>query len=594
MSNLVLALILMFSSSLYAASDFGFVISDAQVNQPAEKIHFNRLKGYFQSLESEMRDGVTFGVDRIIDIQFVDFGVSPIARCDGSNHDDLLRVVGDSTVEINSSIKDSILNFDTFRQDNSGCSLRKNLLIALENELLKIRYVRDLDEKWSKVERRSLNICRDERREYGRRWFSENPQYREMCEILFKIQDRRQDMKRHKRKTKNLLYNSGKLEFDPSSFAETDLRRYKICEKDYTPTKVLENGTRMKMLGMAIVYMSPGFQTSQAGHVAERYIYCKNDELVDMLFEYTQMTEEELVNARSVYSRHLPFVSDEYINSLNETIYIKVRSHPGSSRMEGYGFHQLYLNRDVAEVWPKVSETEIYEGLQVSLKNYIEQGQNFKNQVRFEPYSLLENNCTHPIRERLNRLGGEYEINNVTGFNPIWIFNFLKKKTADRMIIYPSQRLMRKMEMLETGKSMFWENTTFWSKASNGREGLGPGFMVFYPEVHGTLKSLLLKPAMGAVNIAASVVQVAVGVLQLPLKLLSKVPGFRWLERATGGHNLVYGMRGITLHLPELVGFRLRYPMPTAWTPEELEFVEDVLPNHDPKIVNYLMEKVAQ
>ena len=99
---------------------------------------------------------------------------------------------------------------------------------------------------------------------------------------------------------------------------------------------------------------------------------------------------------------------------------------------------------------------------------------------------------------------------------------------------------------------------------------------------------------MGAVNIAASVAQVAVGILQVPLKLLSKIPGFKFLERLTGGHNLVYGLRGITLHLPELVGFRLRYPMPTPWTPEELEFVEDVLPNHDPKIVNYLMQKVYQ
>tara|TARA_R110000868_G_scaffold159896_5_gene389131 strand:+ start:440 stop:2233 length:1794 start_codon:yes stop_codon:yes gene_type:complete len=597
MSKVLLALFLAFiHAQVFAASasDFGFVVSTEDELEGAQKIEHNRLTGFFQSLESDIRLGVVFGVDRIITIKFSDFESPAIATCDGQNNRDFVRLEDDETILINTSIKEDILDFRTFKNVSEGCSIRTHLLKALETELLKIKYVRDLEQDWSKVERRSLNVCRDERREYGNRWFSENPHFRDLCGILFKISDRRSDMKRHKRKIKNLLYNSAKLEFDPSSFAETDLRRYKICERDYKPTKVLANGTRMKMLGMAIVYMSPGFQTSQAGHVAERYIYCKNDELVDMLFEYTQMTEEELVNARSVYQKHLPFVSDEYISSLNETIYIKVRSHPGSSRMEGYGFHQLYLNRDVAEVWPTVSESEIYEGLQTSLKHYIEQGQNFRNQVRFEPYSLLKNNCTHPIRDRLNKFGGDYEIDDFTGFNPIWIFNFLKKKTADRMIIYPSQRLLRKMEMLESGKSMFWENTTFWSKSSGGREGLGPGFMVFYPEVHGTLKSLILKPAMGAVNIAASVAQVAVGILQLPLKLLSKIPGFKFLERLTGGHNLVYGLRGITLHLPELVGFRLRYPMPTPWTPEELAFVEDVLPNHDPKIVNYLMEKVYQ
>lgn len=596
MSKVLIALFFLIQAQAFAASasDFGFVISSESELEGIEKIEHNRLTGFFQTLESDMRLGVVFGVDRIITIKFSDFESPALATCDGQNQRDFVRLQDSETLLINSSIKEDILDFRTFEKTSNDCSIRKQLLNAIETELLKIQYVRDLDQDWSKVERRSLNICRDERREYGNRWFSENPHFRDLCGILFKISDRRSDMKRHKRKIKNLLYNSAKLEFDPSSFSETDLRRYKICDRDYKPTKVLANGTRMKMLGMAIVYMSPGFQTSQAGHVAERYIYCKNNELVDMLFEYTQMTEEELVNARSVYQKHLPFVSDEYISSLNETIYIKVRSHPGSSRMEGYGFHQLYLNRDVAEVWPTVSESEIYEGLQTSLKHYIEQGQNFKNQVRFEPYSLLKNNCTHPIRDRLNKFGGEYEIDDLTGFNPIWIFNFLKKKTADRMIIYPSQRLLRKMEMLEAGKSMFWENTTFWSKSSGGREGLGPGFMVFYPEVHGTLKSLILKPAMGAVNIAVSVAQVAVGILQVPLKLLSKIPGFKFLERLTGGHNLVYGLRGITLHLPELVGFRLRYPMPTPWTPEELEFVEDLLPNHDPKIVNYLMEKVYQ
>lgn len=577
----------------HAGSDFGLVINEGADSHGLEKVHHNRLKGFLQSIESELREGIKFGVDRVLEIKFASFDQKASAKCDGNNHQDFVRIEGEATVLLNESLKNEILEFKTFEKVSNECSLQKNLIQALETELLKLPNARDLDIDWTRAEKRALNICQDEWREKRTLWFRRNPTHKAQCERLFKIRELKNDMKSFKKKTKNLTYNS-KLEFDPSSFSETDLRRYRICERNYKPTKILENGTRMKMLGMAIVYMSPGFQTSQAGHVAERYIYCKDDQLVDMLFEYTQMTQEELVNAKSVYAKHLPFVTEEYINSLVETIYIKVRSHPGSSRMEGYGFHQLYLNRDIAEVWPSISETEIYDGLQTSLKHYLEQGQKFKDGERFEAYSLLKNNCTHPIRDRLNKFGGEYEINNLTGFNPIWIFNFLKKKNADRMIIYPSQRLLRKMEMLQAGKSMFWENTTFWSKSSSGREGLGPGFMVFYPEVHGPLKSLLLKPAMGAVNIAASVVQTAVGILQVPLKLLAKVPGFRWLEPATRGHHLVYGLRGITLHMPELVGFRLRYPMPTPWTPEELEFVEDVLPYHDPKIVNYLMEKVYQ
>lgn len=590
MKTVVLAILaMMIAGPSFGASKFGFLLEENE----DYRLEQNRLQGFFQSIESELRDGVTFGVDRVVNVKFENFGVTPEALCNGKNHADYLRVEGRDQISINDQFKARILGFSTFEGEDGQCTLRRNFIQALETELLKLEFVRDLDRDWSKSEKRALNICNDHWYEYGNRWFPEQPIYRQQCEFFFDLRDRRKDLKKYKRKVKRLLYNSSKLEFDPSSFSDMDLRRYNICARDYKPTKILENGTRMKMLGMAIVYMSPGFQTSQAGHVAERYIYCKDSELVDILFEYTQMTEEELENTKTVYARYLPGISDDYLKSLVETIYIKVRSHPGSNRMEGYGFHQLYLNRDIAEVWPKVSENEIYEGLQVSLQHYREQGEKFKNRESFEPYSLLKNNCTHPIRERLNKFGGEYTIDNLTGFNPIWIFNFLKKKTADRMIIYPSQRLMRKMEMLEMGKSMFWENTTFWSKASDGRRGLGPGFMVFYPEMHGPLKHLL-KPAMGAVNIAASVVQTVVGILQTPLKLLSKVPGFKWLEPATRGHNLAYGLRGITMHMPELVGFRLRYPMPTPWTPEELEFIDEVLPNHDPKIVNYLMEKVHQ
>ena len=44
---------------------------------------------------------------------------------------------------------------------------------------------------------------------------------------------------------------------------------------------------------MSSVFMSPGFNTSIVGHVAERYIYCLDNKLMDLLFDYSQLTSLE-------------------------------------------------------------------------------------------------------------------------------------------------------------------------------------------------------------------------------------------------------------------------------------------------------------
>ena len=343
---------------------------------------------------------------------------------------------------------------------------------------------------------------------------------------------------------------------------------------------------------MAITYMAPGYTTSVAGHVAERYIYCLEDKLMDIMFEYTQMTVSELANMKSVYKKHLDKVNDDYIRRQEGKIYMKVRTNPATTAQEGYGFAQYHTNRDIIEVWPKMNEAETYDGLQVALQNYKKQGKDFSEMVDLEDYSLLNNNCTHPIRERLNRLGGEYEINNAVGFNPIWIFGFLRKKNAHKVIVYPSQRTLRKMKMLEKGQSVFWENATFWSMSSHGRDGLAGASMVIYPETHGLLKSVLFKPAAAAVNFTAATLETLYGILTTPLKWLSKVPGFKWLDSKRD--HLGLGIKGMSLSLVEMTGFRMRYPKPGPWSPEEEQYLYEELPEVEPKILDFLLERVQE
>ncbi len=566
--------ICLWSSIVSSNTKFGLLYT----SESKSNFHFKRINGFLNGLDSDLRPGIRFGVDQLVEIKF-------------TKNEKLVSLV-DRKIHIDERVLPTILNYRT-RDRIEGRSLRQKLLAGLEKELLKIPGADDLERPYTKSEVKDIDYCYLKRRAGNRgkeiRNFRFNKKMKVRCKELDALKEKRRNLEWYTYKVDSMLYRT-KMEFDATSLTDQSLKKYKICERDYRPTKINSKGKRVKVLGMAIVYMAPGYTTSVAGHVAERYVYCLENKLMDIMFEYTQMTIGELANMKSVYKKHLHKVSDNYIQRQEGKIYMKVRTNPATTAAEGYGFAQFHTNRDIIEVWPKMNEDETYTGLQTALNSYKKQGQDFSNEIDLEDYSLLNNNCTHPIRERLNRLGGEYEINDTVGFNPIWIFGFLKKKTAHKVIIYPSQRTLRKMKMLEKGQSLFWENATFWSKASGGHSGLAGANMILYPETHGLLKSILIKPTASAVNLTSAVIETLYGILTTPLKWLSKVPGFKWLEPKRD--HLGMGIKGIALSLVEMTGFRMRYPKPQPWTAEEEKYLFDELPDSEPKILDFLLERV--
>jgi hypothetical protein len=555
---------------------FGLVLNSDEKSSA----NFKRLTGFLNGLDSDLRPGIRFGVDKIINVRF-------------EASDEIAQLRGEELI-LDEKILPLIYSYKT-RDKTNQVSFRQRLLSALETELLKTPGSDDLERSYTKQEVRDIDYCYLKRKGSNKgkqiRNFRFSPKMKRRCRDLDDLREKRRKLEWYTYKVDSMLYKT-KMEFDATSLTDQSLKKYNICQKNYIPTKITSKGKKIKALGMAIVYMAPGYTTSVAGHVAERYVYCLDNKLMDIMFEYTQMTSGELANMKSVYKKHLSKVEDDYIQRQEGKIYMKLRTNPATTAEEGYGFAQFHSNRDIIEVWPKMSEEEVYEGLQLSLQNYKKQGKDFSEQKDFEDYSLLSNNCTHPIRERLNKLGGEYEINDTTGFNPIWIFGFLKKKTAHKVIIYPSQRTLRKMKMLEAGQSLFWENASFWSKASNGKEGLAGSNMILYPEAHGLLKSILYKPAAAAVNLTAAVVEAIYGVLTTPLKWLANIPGFKKL--APKRDHLGMGIKGISLSLVEFTGFRMRYPKPTAWTKKEERYLFEELPQTEPKILDFLLKRVQE
>jgi hypothetical protein len=592
MNKLTLILLLVskfWAFNSFASTEFGLFLNETVY----DKSTYKKINGYLNKLDRKIKNGLRFGVDRLVEVKLEDLG--ELHHDCSSENLEVFADIEDENMIINSRLVEPILThkarLKVDSSDGGECSQESLLIKAMNKAMHEIGD--DLSRKLVRDEKKTIRICNEAQDRVRVRRLRFNPSLKKKCDEMGKLVRKRVAFKHYERKVRNLLYKAD-VEFDATSLTEMKLQKYNICSREYKPTRITSKGKKMKMLGMALIYMAPGYTTSVAGHVAERYIYCLDGELKDIMFEYTQLTAHELADVKHVYKKHMEGVTEDYLQKLIGANYMKVKFNPGNSTVNGYGFAQFHTNRDILEVWPKYSEIEMYDGLQMSLKSFKQQGQWFKDRVPFPQYSLLNNNCTHPIRERMAKYGGgELEIDPVRGITPIWIFNFLKNKNVDKIIIYPSQRLLRKYQMMESGKSIFWENVTFWSQASEGADR--GGMMILYPESHGLLKGLITKPIAGILNLSAAAVQTTVGILQLPLKWLSKLPGFKWMApKKPQRDNIGQGIRGIGMSLTEMVGIRLRYPSPTDWTEEEMDYIYGELEHQEPKIVDYLFEKVQK
>ncbi|TNE96943.1 MAG: hypothetical protein EP326_12410, partial [Deltaproteobacteria bacterium] len=538
MNKLTLILLLVskfWALNSYASTEFGLFLNETVY----DKSSYKQLNGYFNKIDKKIKNGLRFGVDRLVEVKLEDLG-DLHHNCQAEDLNSFATIEGENLI-INSRLVEPILSHKA-RLKVEGCSQETLLIKAINNAMMEIGD--DLSRDLKREEKKTIRVC-NEAQDRGRvRRLRFSPSIKKKCDDMGKLVRKRVAFKHYEKKVRNLLYKAD-VEFDATSFTEVKLQKYNICDREYKPTKITSKGKKMKMLGMALIYMAPGYTTSVAGHVAERYIYCLDGELKDIMFEYTQLTVHEVADVKHVYKKHMEGVTESYLQSLVGANYMKVKFNPGNSEVNGYGFAQFHTNRDILEVWPKYSEIEMYDGLQSSLKSFKQQEDWFKERTPFPQYSLLNNNCTHPIRERMKKYaGGELEIDPVRGLTPIWIFNFLKNKNVDKIVIYPSQRLLRKYQMMEEGKSIFWENVTFWSQASDGADK--GGMMVLYPESHGLLKGLITKPIAGILNLSAAVVQTTVGILQMPIKWLSKLPGFKWMApEKPQRDNLGQGIRGI-------------------------------------------------
>ncbi len=363
---------------------------------------------------------------------------------------------------------------------------------------------------------------------------------------------------------------------DPSTFKSQDFGDFeRICMTDYTATALTSKGKKIKMLGVAFVNFDRAEGPSAWGHVAERFLYCVGDEFRDDLFEYLPLRENLLevidFDLQRRFGIALSSLSPEYVKSLLSSHYASYTSFPFQSY---YQLVQRDENRTIFEVWMKTSEQNMYEMFRRNTGRLNEQLKSVRDQKPLPHYNLITNNCATLVSQDFEIINPAY-LAKFHGplLTPSFMFKYIKKLDVERIVIYPSQRLFRLMQMKERGESTFLENFAPFSKASKG--ALRSGWVFFYPESQSRWKQLMLKPLGGVLNSGAAIVETVWGFLTLPLNLLGRIPAFKKLHsQERGGYRIKSGLSNLMWSFAEIMTLRVRYEKATPWTEDELKFLQ--------------------
>jgi hypothetical protein len=544
-----------------------------------------------QNVEDRLDLAITLSINNPMKVEFSYFENSPIISC--INGENLTKISGD-IIHINKEVLLLIESGEMF-QKQEDCHLYEAIKKSLEIDLLIIPGSDDLSRELSRFERKKLKNCRY----YKRSNYKLKEHSQGICDRIITLGKKRRQYRSHSKKLNTLAMPFKDVIVDHSSLTGKTLSTYNICESDYKPSYVDEDGRRVKMLAFAAVYFTPAYGTHFTGHLGERFIYCVNDKLYDYIFEFVPLegsTKDFVLRGNpDLFGDPISQESTDYVNSLEDghAIYINKFDNPtesisnrtdpidytGKTAPWGYNFSQINNNRDVLEIYPTVSEEKMFQAMKESIDLYNTQVSNFKNRAELPLYKTLANNCSTHLKKSLSLMDKKFEIDGIMGVLPRTIMNSLHKRPHDKVILYPSQRRLRKMLMVRDGKSLWRENITFASRAS--KEAFTPGMIVIYPETHGFIKNLILKPISGIINFFASLFRTAQGAIEIVVA--------KNKERAR--RHFKHGKNGIVSSAYELLGIRGNFPSSTPWRKSELEFL-DKEEAKDPKILDYLYQNL--
>lgn len=251
---------------------------------------------------------------------------------------------------------------------------------------------------------------------------------------------------------------------DFSAAINKQIQNENICNTDYKPTKFNKKGVAIKMLGFAYVYFGAGPGMSKFGHSGERIVYCKGNQLYDILYDGMKFDK----NLISYFQKKHPKAPKAYINSekVFDSLYYRKIQNP--TKLSHYGLEITITNRNIYEQWLSLTEKEIYDLLLVNINRMKAQKELIQQRKKLPRFSGLFNNCTYQVTEdlqvvpslidaqidyKVKRLGGRVKMTKqksltktLHSVHPKSVFFSLSKgNITDLLVIYPSQESMREI-----------------------------------------------------------------------------------------------------------------------------------------------------
>jgi hypothetical protein len=351
--------------------------------------------------------------------------------------------------------------------------------------------------------------------------------------------------------------------YDFSTLSAGAPQHSRVCDTDYTPDAKTQSGDAIKMLGTALVYFSPNNGVSILGHSGERFVFCRNHEYFDVLYDYYPFRQDDWNGFEARYGVSPKSLTDADKKSMAGALFTHVEVDVASV----YRDAQVNENRTIYEAWLKADGITQFGMMKEHGARYEDQQNRLKSHQPLEPYRLLKNNCATPIKENLVLVHPK-------GLTPAQLFRSVKNHDVGKIIIYPSQRQFRLLAMKAGGESTAFQ---WFEPASKVDHGLPGHWMLAFAPRQGLLGHLVVRPFAGAANASAAAAEIVYGLATTPLNWLGRLPKLHKLaSKKRGPRRALMGVADLLDSTYETFSLQVRYPLSTPWTSEEQSLIRDL------------------
>jgi hypothetical protein len=331
------------------------------------------------------------------------------------------------------------------------------------------------------------------------------------------------------------------IDFSTLSGAET--HGFAYCNEDHAPDTTTKAGVQIKMLGAALVYASPSNGSSILGHVGERFAFCFGHQYFDAFYDYAPFEPDDLKNNAEFIARYKVDPTTYTPEEMKSLLASNFEHVSFNTEIGGvYGTEQLSDDRSIYEAWFKVDGETMYQMMVANADRYTDQLAKLQAHEALEPYKLITQDCMTPVVQDMMLINPNYlSKHSPARLTPTFLYNFVKNHEVARIVVYPSQRQFRILRK------------------------------------HGLLRYAVVGPVTGAVNAVAAAAETVYGVVTEPIVLVEKL--FHHKQKAgpskLGLGRALQGLGDLFDSAAEVLSFQIRFPLPTDWSPEEMDFFKN-------------------